>query len=134
VEVNGLKNALVRTSVPSVVRAMIGEVGYGHATGGGAMMSTMVQILGWQTSREERDAMAGSVAVYCDALGLCQFCYCFLFFKIFLCLFTGCVCVLVCVLNCIILSCCRYGVIKHNNNNNNNKTGETREGSFLFSG
>jgi len=35
VEVNGLKNALVRTSVPSVVRAMIGEVGYGHATGGG---------------------------------------------------------------------------------------------------
>ena len=33
--VSGLKNALVRTSVPSVARAMIGEVGYGHATGGG---------------------------------------------------------------------------------------------------
>ena len=36
--------------------------------------------------------------------------YCFF---IFLCLSSGCICVFVCVLNC--LFCCHYGVIKHNN-------------------
>ena len=35
---------------------------------------------------------------------------------IFLCLFSGCICVYVCALNCIVLYCCYYGVIKHNNN------------------
>jgi len=35
--------------------------------------------------------------------------YCF--FLMFLCLSSGCICVFVCVLNC--LSCCHYGVIKH---------------------
>ena len=63
--------------------------------GAGAMMSTMVQILGWQTAREERDDVAGSVAVYCDALGLRQFCF-FLFFLPF-CVFLldvfACLCV-----------------------------------------
>jgi len=28
----------------------------------------------------------------------------------------ACVCVCVCALNCIVLNCCHYGVIKHNNN------------------
>ena len=37
--------------------------------------------------------------------------YCFL---MFLCLSSGCICVFVCVLNC--LSCCHYGVIKNKKN------------------
>jgi len=36
-------------------------------------------------------------------------------FCLFLSLFSGCICIYVCVLNC--MSGCHYGVIKHNNNN-----------------
>jgi len=54
--------------------------------------------------------------------------YCFYVF-IFFMSFSRCICVYVCVLNC--MSCCHYDVIKHNNKNNTAVRNRLREKAYI---